>query len=426
MKRLMLVLVLVLAVAVTAFPAVAQDGPKEVTLFFHSGRGAERDALDQILTNFNESQSDYVAVATELPEGSYTDAVNAAALAGELPCLLDFDGPTLYSFAWKGYLIPIDDYVSEELLADILPSIIAQGTYNDHLYSLGVFDSGLSIWGNKKYLEEAGVRIPEGIEDPWTLDEFNAAIEALTALPDVEYAIDFKMNYGQGEWFTYGFSPIIQSWGGDLIDRTDYQSAEGVLNGEEAVAAMEWFQSLFENGHTTATPPDDMEFINGKAALSWVGHWVYNDYKEALGDDLVLIPMPKFGEKAATGMGSWNWGITSQCENPDGAWALLEFMLQPDQMTIMTDANGAVPSRISVLEADERYAEGGDLNIYFQQLTGGVAVPRPETPAYPVITAEFAKAVDEIASGADVQDALDAAVDAIDRDIEANDGYPIE
>jgi multiple sugar transport system substrate-binding protein len=40
-----------------------------------------------------------------------------------------------------------------------------------------------------------------------------------------------------------------------------------------------------------------------------------------------------------------------------------------------------------------------------------------------VITAEFAKAVDEIAAGADVQTALDAAVDAIDRNIEENDGY---
>ena len=77
------------------------------------------------------------------------------------------------------------------------------------------------------------MRIPTGIEDAWTLDEFNEALEKLQALDEVEYAIDFKMNYGQGEWYTYGFSPIIQSWGGNLIDRSDYQSADGVLNGPE-------------------------------------------------------------------------------------------------------------------------------------------------------------------------------------------------
>ncbi len=422
MKRLSLILVLVLALTASALPTLAQ-GPTEVSLFFHSGRGAERDALDAILTNFNESQDMYEAVATELPEGSYTDAVNAAALASELPCLLDFDGPTLYSFAWRGYLLPIDGYVSDELRADILPSILGQGTYNDQLYSLGVFDSGLGIWGNKALLEEAGVRIPEGIEDPWTLDEFTDALAALKDI-GVETPLDLKFNYGQGEWFTYGFAPILWSFGADLIDRSDFQTAEGVLNGEEAVAAMEWFQSLFENGYATATPPNDEMFMDGVSALSLVGHWEFNRYSEALGDDLVLIPMPDFGAGAATGMGSWNWGITSQCPNPDGAWALLEFMLQPDQMTIMTEAAGTIPSRLSVLADDARFAEDGPMRVYYDQLTQGVAIPRPETPAYPVITAEFAKAVDEISSGADVQDALDAAVDAIDRDIEQNNGYP--
>jgi len=425
MRRLGLLLVSIMLLAVLVVPSMAQE-PEEVTLFFHSGVGGERTALDTILSNFNDSQDDYVAVATELPEGSYTDAVNAAALAGELACLLDLDGPTLYSFAWNGYLIPIEGYASDELLADILPSIINQGTYNDELYSLGVFDSGLSIWGNVEYLEAAGVRIPEGIDDAWTLDEFNAALEALQALDGVEYALDLKMNYGQGEWFTYGFSPILQGFGADLINREDYQSAEGVLNGEEGVAAMEWFQGLFDAGYTTATPADDNLFVDGKAALSWVGHWEAGRYTEALGDNLVLLPMPDLGAGAATGMGSWNWGITSQCENPDGAWALLEFMMEAEQMQIMVDANGAVPSRISLLEADERFAEGGQLSIFFQQLNSDVAVPRPITPAYPVITAEFSKAVDEIASGADVQDALDAAVDAIERDIEENDGYILD
>lgn len=420
MKRLSLLVLTGILIALFTAPTMAQE---EVTLFFHAGEGGEREALDTILTNFNESQDDYVATATQLPNAVYTDQVIAAGIAGELPCLLDLDGPTLYNFAWSGFLQPIDDFASDELLADILPSIVSQGTYNDHIYTLGVFDSGLAIWGNRALLDEAGVRIPTGIDDAWDLDEFNAALEALTALDSTDYAIDFKFNYGAGEWFTYGFSPIIQSFGGDLIDRMDYQSAEGVLNGPEAVAAMEWFQSLFENGYATATPADDNQLINGNAALSWVGHWEFPRYSAELGDDLVLIPMPKFGESAATGMGSWNWGITTQCDNPEGAWAVLDFMLQPEQMQIMTASNGAVPSRISVLEADENYAEGGILNVYFQQLTQGVAVPRPETAAYPTITSAFATAVDEIAAGADVQDALDEAVDIIDQDIADNDGY---
>jgi multiple sugar transport system substrate-binding protein len=400
--------------------------PVTVTVWFHSGKGEERDVLDAQVETFNTERDDVQIDAIRLPEGSYNDQVSAGALAGDLPCLLDFDGPFLYNYAWSGYLIPLDDYVSDELRDDFLPSIIDQGTYGGRLYSLGTFDSGLAIWGNKAYLEEAGVRIPTSIGDAWTRDEFMDALEKLQALDQVEYAIDFKMNYGQGEWYTYGFSPILQSFGGDLIDRTDYQSADGVLNGPEAVEAMEFFQSLFEEGYANPTPAGDEDFyINKTTALSWVGHWMWTPHSENLGDDLVLIPVPKFGDRAVTGMGSWNWGITSTCENPDAAWEILEFLISPEEILHMTNANGAVPARMSAIAQSELYGEGGPLNIFVQQLEGGEAVPRPVTPAYPVITEVYATAVQNIVNGADVQAELDKAVELIDQDIEDNQGYPL-
>ncbi len=163
--------------------------PVTIDVWFHSGKGEERDVLDAQVADFNGMGGDVQVNAVQLPEGSYNDQVNAAALAGDLPCLLDFDGPFLYNYAWSGYLTPIDDFVSGDLKADFLPSIIDQGTYGGNLYSLGTFDSGLAIWGNKAYLEAAGVRIPSSMEDPWDYDEFVDALEKLQALPEVEYAI---------------------------------------------------------------------------------------------------------------------------------------------------------------------------------------------------------------------------------------------
>ncbi|HEY52898.1 MAG TPA: sugar ABC transporter substrate-binding protein [Caldilineae bacterium] len=400
--------------------------PTTVTVWFHSGKGEEREVLDAQVEAFNAANADIQIDAVRLPEGSYNDQVNAAALAGDLPCLLDFDGPFLYNYAWSGYLTPIDEYVSDDLKADFLPSIIAQGTYGGRLYSLGTFDSGLAIWGNKAYLDKAGVRIPTSIDDAWDKEEFMDALAKLQALDEVEYAIDMKMNYGQGEWYTYGFAPIMQSFGGDLIDRSDYQSADGVLNGPEAVAGMEFFQSLFEDGYANASPAGDDDFyIKKTSALAWVGHWMWGPHSENLGDDLVLIPMPKLGDKAVTGMGSWNWGLTSTCENPDAAWAFLEYLVSPEEILHMTNANGAVPARKSAIAQSDLFGEGGPLNVFVQQLEGGVAVPRPVTPAYPVITASYAAAVQNIVTGADVQSELDKAVEEIDLDIEDNQGYPL-
>lgn len=412
-------------VSTEAEPAAGGE-PVTIDVWFHSGKGEERDVLDAQVTDFNGMDTGVQINAVQLPEGSYNDQVNAAALADDLPCLLDFDGPFLYNYAWSGYLIPIDDYVSDDLNSDFLPSIIDQGTYGGHLYSLGTFDSGLTIWGNKAYLEAAGVRIPTSVEDAWDYDEFVDALEKLQALPEVEYAIDFKMNYGAGEWFTYGFSPIVQSFGGDLIDRSDFQSADGVLNGPEAVEAMEFFQSLFADGYAIPQPAGDDDFYTKKiTALSWVGHWMWGPHSEGLGDDLVLLPMPKLGDEAVTGLGSWNWGITSACENPDAAWQFLEYLIEPDQILRMTNANGAVPARKSAVEQSELYAEGGPLNLFVQQLEGGVAIERPVTPAYPVITSAFSDAVNNIVAGADVQSEMDKAVEKIDQDIEDNQGYQV-
>ncbi|HMR65025.1 MAG TPA: sugar ABC transporter substrate-binding protein [Anaerolineae bacterium] len=397
-----------------------------ITVWFHSGKGPERDALEATLDAFNASHPEIQVEAVQLPEGSYNDQVQAAALAGDLPCALDFDGPFLYNYAWSGYLIPIDDYLTEEVRNDFLPSIIEQGTYAGNLYSLGQFDSGLAIWGNREYLEEAGVRIPEGIDDPWTKEEFMSALESLQALDQVEYAIDFKMNYGQGEWYTYGFTPILWSHGGGLIDRTNYQNADGVLNSPESIEAMTFFQDLFEQGYANPEPAGDDDFyIDQITALSWVGHWMWEPHSENLGDNLVLIPMPDFGEGPKTGMGSWNWGITSNCANPEAAWTFIEFLVSPEEILRMTNANGAVPARQSAIEQSELYAADGPLNLFVQQLQAeNVAIPRPVTPAYPVITNAFADVVQEIVIGADVEQELNDAVQTIDQDIEDNQGYP--
>lgn len=415
-RRLGLYLLVLVVLSIFVMPTAAQG--EEVSLWFHSGQGSEREELNNQIAAFNDSQSDYTIVPQEVPEGSYNDQVRAAALAGDLPCVLDFDGPFIYSYVYSGDLIPIGDYIDAATISDTLPSIIAQGTVDGQLYSLGQFDSGLAIWGNRAMLEEAGVRIPEGINDPWTLDEFNSALDALAGvIPSDGYVIDFKFGY-TGEWYSYAFGPLIRSFGGDTIDRSTYETAEGVLNGPEAVAAMEWLQGLFEKGYATATPVDaDADFNEGRVPLSWVGHWMYPSYSEALGDNLVLIPMPNFGNGAVTGMGSWNWGITSTCGNPAGAAAFINYIMQPENTLSMSHANGAIPSRISALEQDPNFEMGGDLYTYRQQLENGIAVPRAQTAVYPTISTAMSDAVNAIARGEDVQDSLDSAVDAIDNAI---------
>ncbi|MBF0288633.1 MAG: sugar ABC transporter substrate-binding protein [SAR324 cluster bacterium] len=396
-----------------------------IQVWFHSGKGEERKVLNEQVKRFNQMQQEIHVNLILLPEGSYNDQVNAAALAKDLPDLLDFDGPYIANYVWSGFLRPLDKLVNKEIIEDLLPSIINQGTYpgDGRLYSIGTFDSGLALWGNKQLLKKGGVRIPTSTKDAWNLKEFEEALAKLASTPGVKWPLDLKLNYGRGEWFTYGFSPILQSMGGDLIDRKRWVPS-GTLNSKASIEAMGLLQKWVKQGWVVNAASGDNKFYGDKSVgLSWVGHWMWQAHKKGLGDDLVLIPMPRFGSKAVTGMGSWNWGITKKSKHPKLAAKFLEFLLQPEEVLRMANANGAVPARLTSIDQSSLYQKGGPLHLFIEQLKT-IAVPRPFHPAYPILTSVYAEAVDHILAGGNVEIELNKAVRKIVEDIEDNDGYP--
>jgi multiple sugar transport system substrate-binding protein len=401
----------------------AQKGVLQV--WVHAGQESERQVIEQQVKRFNASQNAAKVQLTFIPEGSYNAQVQAAALSKDLPDVLEFDGPFVYNYVWQKNLIPMDALISESVRKDLLPSILAQGTYRGKLYSVGTFDSGLGLYGRRSQLKAAGVRIPTGNKDAWTLAEFNQVLAALAKKDRDRQVLDLKLN-NRGEWFTYGFSPVLQSAGGDLIQRKTYQTADGSLNSPTAVAALKELQGWIREGYVDPNI-DDAAFTSGKVALSWVGHWVYKDYAKAVGKDLVVLPLPNFGTGSKTAQGSWNWGITTNCKGQDcqrSAMNFLEFLLQPKEVLAIANANGAVPGTKRAIAQSKLYAPGGPLRLFASQLLAGETVPRPQTPGYPVITSAFQEAFANMRNGLDVKTALDKAVTTIDLDIQDNQGYP--
>jgi multiple sugar transport system substrate-binding protein len=398
----------------------SKPAAKEGTLqlWVHSGQESERQVIEQQVKRFNASQKQTPIKVTFIPEGAYNSQVQAASLSKDLPDILEFDGPFVYNYVWQQNLIPIDTLISKNVRQDLLPSIIQQGTYKGRLYSVATFDSGLGLYAHRNQLKAAGVRIPKGNKDAWTLPEFNQALSKLAQKDRDRQVLDLKLNY-RGEWFTYGFSPILQSAGGDLIRRSNYQSTDGSLNNPASVAAMKQVQTWIQKGYVDPNIDEA-----GRVALSWVGHWVYKDYAKAVGNDLVVLPLPNFGNGSKTSQGSWNWGITANCKNPKLAMRFLEFLLQPKEVLAMANANGAVPGTKTAIAQSNLYSSSGPLHLFADQLLAGQTVPRPQTPAYPVITSAFQEAFANIRNGLEVKTALDKAVTTIDLDIQDNQGYP--
>ncbi|MCB1752055.1 MAG: extracellular solute-binding protein [Gammaproteobacteria bacterium] len=393
-----------------------------IDVWAHAGQASERRVLEQQVARFNAARKTTRVQLTFIPERSYNAQIQAAAVAGDLPDALEFDGPFLFNYAWQGHLQPLDGLLAARTLEGLLPSIVSQGEYLGHFYGVGTFDSGLGLYARRSALETAGARIPSGPENAWTSDEFVGVLKSLASRDPDGMVLDLKLNYS-GEWFTYAFSPLLQSAGGDLIDRGGRGTAEGVLNGPNAVTAMRILQNWFVAGYVDPNV-DDAAFISGRVALSWAGHWEYPRYAAALGDDLVLLPLPDLGAGSRTGQGSWVWGITRRSGNQQAAARFLEFLLEPDEVLAMASANGAVPATRLAVERSPLYGVAGKLRLFTRQLLGGFSIPRPQTPAYPVITSAFQQAVADIRNNGDIQTALDKAAGLIDQDIRDNKGYP--
>jgi multiple sugar transport system substrate-binding protein len=423
------------------------EGPVELQMTIHSGSnpGPEQETVDA----FNAGVGAELGVSVNmnaLGEGAYETSLKSAAAAGEMPDIVDMDGPFLYEFVWADLLRSIDSCMTAEEKDAFLGSIIAQGTYNDQLYSLGTFDSGLGLWGHKSALDAVGARIPAGIDDAWTADEFGQILADLAAAGyGANGPLDIKWFYGAGEWRPYGFAPMIQSAGGDIIDRSTMASTEGVFNGPEAVGAWTTFQGWVNDGLIDTIAEDDSVFLVGpdgeantgdETALSWVGHWMFPDYSAALGDDLFLAPLPDFGNGAKTGMGSWNWAASTGPDGVSGSgdeadldavFAFIKHVTSAEEIDRFTTANGAVPATKEALANSPLHQEGGAMAMYVDNLNAAHtdvslaqagAVPRPATPAYGFIRDRFSDIMADIVAGADVQSTLDAAAKAIDQEIE--------
>lgn len=416
-KRIM---VIVLAVMLASTAAWAADGIS----FMFQGPDTEIAAWKAAAERFTKA----TGIEVELRHTShevYNEKIAGYVASNDLPDVVQIDAPFLSSYAWNGYIVPVEEYIDQDIIADMTSSNIAQGTYpiDGKLYAASHIDSTVLLYGNRTYLEKIGARIPTTVEDAWSLEEFEGYLAKLAELPEVTFPLDIMRAYGvKTEWGTYAFYPAFLSAGGGLIDRTTWKS-NGMLNSPESIRVAEAFQRWAQNGWIVPASAGDNLLFNEKreAALAWNGHWGFAPAFAAMGDELVAMPLPNFGNGVKTPNGTWILSISRNADK-EAAGKFISFVLKDEGFLKDSEAIAAYPALKSWISQYPLYAESGKMAIAAEQ--SNVAVARPTHPAYPIITSAFMKAFDDILNDEDVKKALDEAADEIDDDIEDNDGYP--
>jgi multiple sugar transport system substrate-binding protein len=406
----------------------AKANSNEITLWTHTaGFDDQLNAVKQIVKDYNASSGKKATVKIQaFPQTSYNDSVISASSANKLPCLVDVDQPNVPYWASAGVIQPLDNQALLKRSESLLQSAV--GKWNGATYGVGYTDDTVALFARKSVLKVLGIR-QATFDQPWSKAELMDALSKMKNSgknPVTGTAWDYPFDMGTassgGEWYSYAFSPLLQSFGGDLINRDGYKTSDGVLNNAKAVEFGKWMHSLVTDKYMAVKGASDtgLEFVNDKIGLLYSGEWTYGTMKDNNVDinDIAIMPPPDLGEGSVTAGGAWEVAVTKSCNNTEAAQDYINFSLQDKY--ILSMAGSSLPASEAAMAQSDLYKEGGDLAV-MAEISKKYVKMRPETPSYSFISTEFDKTVSDIINGADVKETLDSAVTAIDANIKSTE-----
>lgn len=416
MKRfsivLMLCLVLILSACKTKSGESGDDKNTVKVWVQTSKEEPEGKVMQGTIDKFNEQyKGQYTAVIDFIPRsgsgGGYEDKINAALTTGTLPDVLTLDGPNTAAYAKSGVIAPIDEYITDK--EDFLPSILEQGTYDDHLYAIGYSESGVGIYYNEQMLEDAGIDLIDlpTVDDPWDWNEFLALCKKLQDKydgPVVDMGFDDK-----SEWLMYAFAPFFWSEGGEIVSK-DGKQALGVFNDEKALTAMMFIQGLIKNEYSTISPSEN-GFETGKYPLKFSGSWTMQELEANYTEvNYGIMPYPTSPntKELVSPSGSWQYAMSATTEKKEAAGKLIDFMVSTEATAEISLGNSVLPSRYSTIEKIKRQISPQMQVLIEQNTKTGKA--RPVIPEYPQITRAFQQAISDVVyfeTKSDIQKLLD-------------------
>lgn len=374
--RLITVALLVALLAAALPSAVAQD----VLKFWTFEYAEDVDPFfEEYIAEWNATHELQVE-RQEFPWAQYTGEILTTGIAtGEAPDVFFISPGDWRRYAESGLALPLEDYMPQYLLDDLLPASVEAVTLNGHIYSVPFEMEPVALWYNKAMLAEAGLEVPK------TWDELVAAAKQLTT-PE-RYGILIPTNPDYYENFV--FYPFLWMAGGEVVNE-DFTAA--AVNTPEAARALDLWGTLIREGYaaptSTGSDPVDERFPTGQAAMFVSGYWVYgwinSNYPEFVADlGVAPIPAPDEGDELKTVYGGWTVMVYAGTQHPAEAaeFAINMFGAEDNSRAAAwgIQYNTKLSPRQSVVADNAEFYENFPHNVFANEI---FPTARPE-PSYP-------------------------------------------
>ncbi len=292
MKRLTVGIALMLVSASLVFAGgqgEQQGADDAVTLTIESWRNDDlRIWQDQIIPAFNARYPDIQVLFQPLPPAEYNAALNArleGGTAGDLITARPFDASlALYQ---AGYLAELSDLSGMENFSDVAKS----AWMTDDGSEVFAVPMASVIHG---FIYNAEIFAELGLDEPETVDEFFAVLDAIRA--DGRWEPLAMGTNDLWEAATMGFQNIGPNfWGGEVGRRGLIDGTEALTDGQY-VAVWEQLSRWGEympSGFQAQTYPDSQNlFTLGRAAIYPAGSWEISLFNEQADFEMGVFPPP--------------------------------------------------------------------------------------------------------------------------------------
>lgn len=336
----------------------------DLTVFIYA-QDHEKAVYQSLIDKFMESTGANVTFEVSTAD-EYGQKLLAYKSAGDMPDIFYVGPDGIASNVDDGYLLPLDDYVPEETVADLWPAIATAYRYDGSevgtgsLYCLPKDLSTFAFAYNKTLFDEAGVAYPDP-ENPYTWDEFVEVCKQLTVDKDGDGEID---QWGTANALQWALDAFVYTNGGHFLNE-DYTQV--VIDGQqEFIDALQFFADLTCKYGVTPTYEQDValggyqRWLAGQIGFYACGTWDVaafmdeNTFPYEWG--LCGWPVGSTG-KSMTRNGSVGFAVSADTEYPEASAALIT-MLSTDlegQRVLSGETTGSsiqIPNTMSYAKGD--------------------------------------------------------------------------
>jgi raffinose/stachyose/melibiose transport system substrate-binding protein len=325
--------------------AVASGGDRaELSMWFWGAPPAHQETMQRVLVDaFNESQSEY-ELSVEF-RNTVDNDISVALGAGEGPDVVYGSGPAFVApYAAAGKLVSMDPYSEQYGWQDrILAPIYESGTVGGELYALPNSLNTLGIFYNKEVLDQHGWEVPT------TIDELESVMDA--AMAEGLYA---------SVTGNKGWRPVNENYSSIFLTHMAgpevmYQALTGEIpwTSPDIEAAVEKSAQWFQAGYLAGEDYVNLNFVESVQLLAdgqspfFIGptlvfQFATDFFNEDNGnvDDLGFIPFPTITEGLPSPLYTLgttaSLSINAASDHPDGAAAVIDFMMSEDFLENMT------------------------------------------------------------------------------------------